>query len=129
MRRLLLVPLLALTGLAGCSGQLLKQSQIMDIDNNLHINPTGSFSVDRSWDLKYSYDCSAQKSQGLTGADRVTVIVFNSDDDTYNAEHGRVTVRGTRGAETLHFKRGGTFYVQMDTVCSWRVVVLDLNGA
>lgn len=123
------VIVLALVALSGCSGQLLKTSQIMDIDSSLRIDPTGSFTVAASWDLKYTYDCSSQKSQGLASANQVTITVYNSDDDSLNAEHPTIVAHGRSGGATLHFKRGGTFYAQIDTVCSWRVVVVDLNGA
>ncbi len=126
---IVLATLPLLLGLGGCSGQLLKTAQVMDLDSSLHINPTGSFTVAAAWDLKYTYDCSSQHSQGLLKANKATVIVYNSDDDSLNAEHPRVTAQGLSGGATVHFKRGGTFYAEVDTVCSWRVVVIDLNGA
>jgi hypothetical protein len=129
--RAALLPMAALMTavLSGCSGQLLKNTQILDVDSSIHVNPTGSFTAGAAWDLKYTFDCSNQQSQRILNAGQVTLTVFDSDDDSLNFEHPTATAKGRNGGATLHFTRGGTFYVLVETVCSWRVVVLDLNGA
>jgi hypothetical protein len=130
MRRALLpiAAVLITAVLSGCSGQGLKNTQILDVDSTLKVDPTGSFTVAGAWDLKYTFDCSNQQSQRLLNANQVALTVFNSDDDSLNSEHATAGAKGRSGGTTLHFTRGGTFYVLVETVCSWRVVVLDLNG-
>ena len=120
--------LVAALALAGCSNQLLKNTQVLDVDSSLHVDPTGSFTVAAAWDLKYTFDCSSQLSQRLIPAGQVTLTVFDSDDQSFNAEHPNLTASGRSGGSTVHFSRGGTFYVQVTSPCSWRVVVTDLAG-
>jgi hypothetical protein len=126
---LLAIAVLMTAVLSGCSGKLLTTTQILDVDSTLRLDPTGSFTVGGAWDLKYTFDCSSQQSQRILNAGQVTLTVFDSDDDSLNFEHPKVTATGRSGGARLHFTRGGTFYVLVETVCSWRVVVVDLNGA
>lgn len=123
-----LLPAILLLTLSGCSSQLLKNTQVLDVDSSLHVDPTGSFTVAAAWNLKYTYDCSSQVSQRVANAGHLTLAVFDSDDQSYNFEHPTVSASGRSGGSTLHFVRGGTFYVSVTSVCSWRVVVVDLEG-
>ena len=128
-RRLLAATaLLATLLLSGCSNRLLKNTQVLDVDSSLHIDPTGSFTVAAAWDLRYTYDCSSQLSRQVGNAGHISLSVLDSDDQSYNFEHPSVSASGRSGGATLHFTMGGTFYVQVTSVCSWRVVVTDLNG-
>jgi hypothetical protein len=119
---------LALLALQGCNAQLLTQTDVLDVDNFQAINPTGNFTLAGTWDLKYAFDCSKQRSQGLAGLNQFGMTVYNSDDDSANAEHPTLNLKGSKGGATIHFKRGGTFRVKIDSRCDWRISVIDTNS-
>ena len=130
-RRLLTTAAAVLMAFAvgGCNAQLLTQSNILDLDSNQMVDPTGNFTLAGSWELKFNYDCSKQHSEGMAGLDRVDLIVYNSDDNSTNFEHPEVHLTGRKQNEVLKFKRGGTFHVYIDTQCDWRLSVIDTNGS
>ena len=130
MRRpLALLGVVAALAVSGCSNAALKNTQVLDVDSGAHLDPTGSFTVAAAWNLTYTFDCSSEISQRLAGADTVSLTVFDSDDQSYNFEHPMVSASGRSGGSTLHFSRGGTFFIDVTSSCSWRVVVVDLDGA
>ena len=126
MRRALLA--LAAVLLTACSTQLLSSSQVLDIDSAQGIDPTGNFTVTGAWDLAYTYDCSRQRSEGLGGADGFSFTVFNSDDHSLASEHPELKVKGRNGRGTLHFKRGGIYYVRIDSICDWTLNARELRA-
>ena len=118
------VPLLVLTG---CNLQALSAAEVVSIDSTQGVDPTGNFTVPGRWDLSYNWDCSRELSQGVAGADRFDMTVYNADDASLAAEHPQVTVLKRKGGSTMHFQRGGTYYVQVDSACDWRLSVEDLG--
>jgi hypothetical protein len=126
-------------GLA-CNTQLLTQTNVLDEDSSLSGSTTGfttaSFSVASTWDLTYTYDCRRQLTEKLVGANGFEVIVYNADDripntdlSSGNSEHPDTVVVGKKGSSTIHFKRGGTFYLKVASLCDWRVSVVDTAGS
>jgi hypothetical protein len=113
----------------GCNTQLLSKSDILDLDSNLHVDPSGNFTVPGTWELKYSYDCSKQKSEGLADLNRYDMIIYNSDDQSTNFEHPEIHLTGSRHDEVLKFSRGGTFKIFIDTRCDWHFSVIDTGGS
>jgi hypothetical protein len=117
--------------LSGCSVRLLSQTAVISVDNSqagAGGDSTGQFSVPGAWDLKFNHDCSRKKSEGLPGADALDMTIYNADDDSTNSEHPEVHLTGAKAARVLHFNRGGSFYVKVDSRCDWRVQVLDRSG-
>jgi hypothetical protein len=114
--------------LGGCSAQALSSARVMDIDSAQGVNPTGNFTMAGKWDLNYHFDCSKQRSEGINNAKGFSMIVYNSDDASAAFEHPELKVRATSGGETLHFHRGGTYRVAIDSLCDWRISADDLSG-
>lgn len=114
--------------LTGCNSGLLTTSVVLDVDSSQNTNPTGIFSTAGAWDLQYQWDCSRQRSEGLPQANGVSMLVNNADDDSGASEHSRVARKGTKGKARLDFKRGGSFYVKVDSICDWHLIVDDLGG-
>jgi hypothetical protein len=128
-RALVTVILMAASAtLAGCNAQLLTQTDLLDVDSTQNINPTGNFTVNGAWELKYKYDCAKQKSEGIGDINRFHMVVFNSDDLATNSEHSEVQVEGPKKSDVLHFKRPGTFYVDVDSHCDWRISIIETGG-
>jgi len=114
--------------LAGCNTQLLTRANILDLDSNSNVDPSGNFTAPGSWELHVTYDCSKQKSQGVADLNRFDMIVYNSDDASSNFEHPEVHLTGPKHTQLLKFKRGGTFYIDIDSRCDWRLSVVDTSG-
>ena len=119
----------AAVSLAGCNTTLLSKSDILDIDSTLQVDPTGNFTVPGTWELHYSYDCSKQRSEGLADLNRFDMIVYDSDDASTNFEHPELHLQGAKHSGVLNFKRGGTFYVFIDSRCDWKLSVVDTSGS
>jgi hypothetical protein len=66
------------------------------------------------WDLSYSYDCSSFGSQG-------NFIISVKGGDGSLTEMG-VNQLGTQGNDTDHFHTGGTFYLEINSECSWHII-------
>lgn len=69
------------------------------------------------WDLHWKYDCSN------IGADGSLIVQVMRSDGTATAMTFTETGSGTE--DTEHFHRGGTFYLMVNTTCTWHVVVSD----
>ena len=117
--------------LSGCGGlKLLSQAEVLSVDSSQVGSvegsaTTGQFSVPAKWQLNVKYDCSKQKSEGIAGVDTFDMIVYNGDDDSENAEHPELHLTGRKKTMSLTFKRGGTFYFNVDSRCDWNLRVLD----
>jgi hypothetical protein len=71
---------------------------------------TQSFSAPTNWDLVWSYDCS---SFGSSGNFEVNV--------QGNLGPLGVNQMGTSGSGTEYYHQGGSYYLEVDSECSWQV--------
>lgn len=115
--------------LAGCGSAAENQIRYVDMDSQSHATKTAVFNPAGSWAMTYSYDCKWQHSEGLKDLDRLNLDVFNSDDDSYAAEHPQVRATGSTGKQTLSYQRSGWYYVTIDSPCDWRLLVVDTSKA
>lgn len=114
--------------LSGCSLKLSSSSDILSMDSTSSGGPedsTGQFTALGAWSLFVNYDCTKQKSEGVFGIGTLDMKVKNADDDTLNAEHAELHLQGLKKSATVNFKRGGTFYLAIDSRCDWRIRILD----
>ena len=113
---------LALAQLCGCGSS--------GVQHLLDTSGTGqqtiaSFRTGAAWQLLYSWDCSAANSRHTPGANQFGFQVFNADDDTLASEHPQTSLTGASGNGTLQYSHAGPYYVQVNTVCDWRLQVLS----
>lgn len=76
---------------------------------------TQQFTAAGNWDLNWSYDCSNFGTQGNFG-----VTVYNKD-GTPNFDNTPVNQLGASGSDVQHYYKGGTFYLDIESECSWTV--------
>lgn len=86
---------------------------------------TAPFRTNASWQLVYSWDCASARARRTPGANQFGIQVFNADDDTLASDHPQASRTGTSGQGTLRYTRAGPYYVQVNTVCDWRLQVLS----
>ena len=71
---------------------------------------TASFSAPKNWDLAWAYDCSGFGSSG------------NFEVDVQgNLGPVGVNQMGTSGSGTEYYHQGGSYYLEVDSECSWQV--------
>jgi hypothetical protein len=71
---------------------------------------TASFSTPKNWDLGWSYDCSSFGSSG------------NFEVDVQgNLGPVGVNQMGTSGSGTEYYHQGGSYYLEVDSECSWQI--------
>jgi hypothetical protein len=71
---------------------------------------TASFSAPKNWDLAWSSDCSGFGSSG------------NFEVDVQgNLGPVGVNQMGTSGSGTEYYHQGGSYYLEVDSECSWQV--------
>jgi hypothetical protein len=78
---------------------------------------TQSFTAAGAWDLSYTYDCSNFGGQG-----NFQVMVYNND-GSLSFENAPVNELGASGSDVEHYHTGGTFYLEVNSECSWSVTV------
>lgn len=71
----------------------------------------------QDWDLAWTYNCAAFGDSG-----NFIVDVKNSDGSS--SDNQGVNQLGANGADTEHFHSGGTFYLEVNSECSWTVKVI-----
>lgn len=109
--------------IAGC-GHTLANSVVLDTDSS-QVGEPGSFVVTGRWDLKYSWDCSRQHSERLTGLDTFDMRIDNTEDMSGAADHPALDRTGAKGTGVLHFQHAGEYSVVLNTACDWRVQAID----
>ncbi len=82
---------------------------------------TQTFTVEKSWLLQWSYDCS---NFGDSGS--FMVAIKNSDGSPSDNED--VSQSGTSGADIEYYHTGGSYYLEVDSECKWHIAVQD-SGA
>ena len=120
---------LLMLGLAACNLKLSSSLDIGELDSSTYDpSSTGHFTAPGKWDLALNYDCTKQKSEGIAGINTFDMIVYNADDESSNSEHPELHLTGIKKVETLHFLRGGTFRISVDSRCDWRVRAVDKSS-
>lgn len=76
---------------------------------------TQKFTASGDWDLNWSYDCS---NFGYKG--NFQVFVYNGDGSMSFSNSG-VNQLGMSGADVEHYHSGGTFYLTVNSECSWKI--------
>jgi hypothetical protein len=77
---------------------------------------TQKFTAASDWDLSWSYDCNS--SLGNTG--NFIVSIYNGD-GSLSTDNQEVNQLGAKGADVEHYHTGGTFYLEVNSECSWHV--------
>lgn len=80
------------------------------------IKTTETFTVGNTWDMPWSYDCS-----GAGGRGNFIVTVMAADG--HGSRNAGTNQLGASGQDTEHFHVGGTFYLEINSECSWHVTV------
>ena len=75
---------------------------------------TQTFIAPSSWTLDYSYDCSSFGSQG-----NFQVYIFNGSGGMTTL--GGPNQLGMSGSDTEYYHQGGTYYLEINSECSWTV--------
>jgi hypothetical protein len=76
---------------------------------------TQKFTAGGDWDLNWSYDCTAFGSQG-----NFQVMIYNGD-GSMSLDNAAVNQLGTKDSGVEHYHTGGTFYLTVNSECSWTV--------
>ena len=76
---------------------------------------TQKFTAGGDWDLNWSYDCS---SFGYKG--NFQVFVYNGDGSMSFSNSG-VNQLGMSDSGVEHYHNGGTFYLEVNSECSWKI--------
>jgi hypothetical protein len=76
---------------------------------------TAKFTAAGDWDLNWSYDCSGFGYKG-----NFQVFVYNSDGSISFSNSG-VNQLGMSGTDVEHYHSGGTFYLTVNSECSWKI--------
>jgi hypothetical protein len=88
---------------------------ILDVTGS-GIKTTRSFTIGNAWDLIWSYDCSDFGTKG-----NFQVYVFKADGSL--SRNAGVNELDNSGNGVEHFHQGGTLYLEMNSECTWHVVV------
>lgn len=76
---------------------------------------TQQFTAVANWDLNWRYDCTSLGSQG-----NFQVMVYNKD-GSLSYENTLVNQLGNSGTDVQHYYKAGTFYLNVNSECSWHV--------
>lgn len=77
---------------------------------------TQQFTTTVNWTLAYNYDCSSFGTQG-----NFQVVVYNSD-GSMDTNDMLVNQLGMNGSDTEYYYDAGTFYLSVNSECSWHVI-------
>jgi len=76
---------------------------------------TQTFTAAGDWDLNWTYDCSQAGNNG-----NFIVTVYNAD-GSVSFENTPVNQMGASGNDIQHYHKGGKFYLDINSECSWTV--------
>ena len=79
---------------------------------------TQIFTAAAGWDLSYTYNCS---DSGLPQGN-FQVYVYNSN-GSVSLSNAAVNELGASGSDVEHYHSGGSFYLEVNSECSWTVTV------
>jgi hypothetical protein len=78
---------------------------------------TQSFTAGGDWTLNYSYDCSNFDDRG-----NFQVYIYNSD-GSMSDENTGVNELGAGGTDTEYYHSGGSYYLEVNSECTWKITV------
>jgi hypothetical protein len=78
---------------------------------------TQKFTAGGDWDLSWSYDCSNFGNQG-----NFQVFAYSGDGSPAFNITG-VNQLGQSGSDVEHYHTGGTYYLTVNSECSWKITV------
>ena len=77
---------------------------------------TQKFTAASDWDLNWSYDCTNFSS----GTGNFQVFVYQGD-GTMSLDNAGVNQLGAKDTNVEHYHTGGTFYLEVNSECSWHI--------
>jgi hypothetical protein len=80
---------------------------------------TQTFTVNNSWQMQWSYNCSNFGDQG-----NFQVFIYTSD-GSMSFDNEGVNEEGMSGSDTEYYHTGGTYYLEVNSECSWNITVQD----
>jgi hypothetical protein len=80
---------------------------------------TQTFTVNDSWQMQWSYDCSSTGGQG-----NFQVFIFTGAGAMSEDNEG-VNQLGASGSDTEYYHTGGSYYLEVNSECSWNIKVTD----
>lgn len=78
---------------------------------------TQTFTVGDSWQMQWSYDCSVFGYQGNFQ------VSISTADGGFTPNQG-VNQLGASGSDTEYYHSGGTYYLEVNSECSWHITVI-----
>lgn len=78
---------------------------------------TESFTAAGAWNLIWSYDCSNFGSKG-----NFQVFIYDGNGNM-SFDNSGVNQLGASGSDTDYYHVGGTYYLEVNSECSWHVTV------
>lgn len=78
---------------------------------------TQKFTTSGDWDLNWTYDCSSFGDKG-----NFQVFIYTGD-GTMSFQNTGVNQLGSKDSGTEHYHTGGTYYLQVNSECSWTMKV------
>jgi len=92
------------------------QQSLLDISGS-GTKSTQKFTAAGDWDLNWTYNCKNFGNQG-----NFQVFVYNGDGST-SFQNSPVNQLGASGTDVEHYHNGGTFYLQVNSECNWKIQV------
>jgi hypothetical protein len=89
---------------------------LLDLSGN-GTKTTQKFTAGKDWDLNWSYNCSNFGQDG-----NFQVFIYD-DSGQLSFRNSPVNQLGASGADVEHYHNGGTFYLTVNSVCSWKIQV------
>ena len=80
---------------------------------------TQTFTVGNSWQMNWSYDCSNFGDQG-----NFQVFIYTSD-GSMSFDNAPVNEEGMSGSDTEYYHAGGSYYIEVNSECNWKITVQD----
>jgi hypothetical protein len=92
---------------------------------------TEVFTVDRDWDLRWSYDCSSSLGNQYPKLDQCdfSLTVKQLSDCQVSPENQGIAQHGAPDHGVVHYHTGGTFYFLIDSYGSWTFTVTGSGRA
>lgn len=84
---------------------------------------TQKFTAPGDWNLAWSYDCSS--FFGGTGV--FQAYIYNGD-GSLSLQNSLVNQLGANGHGVEHYHHGGTFYLVVNSVCSWHITATAVGS-
>jgi hypothetical protein len=87
---------------------------LLDLSGN-GTKTTQKFTAASDWDLDWSYDCTNFNNSG-----NFQVMIYNGD-GSLSTDNTLVNQLGSKDSSVEHYHAGGTFYLVVNSECSWHV--------